>query len=66
MVDGEQVLGSPRPGQLKQVEEEGGASDDSKLPNLNAIDPRQNVDGISTENCQHPHVDVVEDAWMPV
>ena len=60
------MLGSPRPGQLNQVEEEDRASNDSRLSHLNAIDPREDVDGISAEHRQHPHVQVVENTCVIV
>jgi len=63
-VDGEQVLGSPRPGQLNQVEEEDRTSNDRRLSHLDAIDPREDVDGIGAEHRQHPHVQVVENTCV--
>ena len=57
------MLGPPVTGQLDKVEEEDGEANYQGLPHLNAIDPSQDVDGISTEHSQHTHVHEVENTW---
>lgn len=45
---------------LQQVEDDDGAGNEQSLARLDAIDAGENVDGVSAEHSQHPHVDIVE------
>ena len=38
------------------------ARDDEALSRLNTVDTCVNVDGVCAEDCQHAHVDVIDDA----
>ena len=43
-----------------EVEDGDRDSNDKTLSGLNAVDASVDVDGVGTEDGQHPHVDVVE------
>lgn len=46
--------------ELQQVEDDDGARDEQGLTRLDAIDSSQDIDGVGAEDCEHSHVDVVE------
>lgn len=49
--------------ELQQVEDDDGAGDEQSLARLDAIDAGENVDGISAEHSEHPHIDIVENTY---
>ena len=46
--------------QRHHVEDDDAESDNDALPNLQTVDPGQDVDGVGAEDGQETHVDIVE------
>ena len=46
------------------IEDDNTDGDDDALTNLETVDTRQDIDGVSAEDRQEAHVDVVEDAQL--
>ena len=59
-VDWEGVLSSPVAWKLNEVEEQDRESNDKGLAHFNAINASKDIDCISTEHSQHPHVHKVQ------
>lgn len=55
------MLRALRAREFQDVEEEDGEGYDDRLPHLHTINASENVDGISTEHSQHPHIHKVQD-----
>ena len=51
---------------VKQIPHHDGCRDHDWLSDLQAVDSGQNVDGVRAEDCQHAHVDVVQEPKVDV
>ncbi len=54
-------LAAPPTVEFEDVEDEDGQPDDEALSGLDAVNPRDDVDGVGGEHGQHPHVHVVQE-----